>query len=94
MLRETLHHLRVYVDTSVIGGVFDEEFAEDSRRLFEAVRDGRATAMISEATTRELAPAPTHVQAVLLDLPQDALLELASSAEVYRLTDAYLEPVW
>lgn len=50
--------LRVYLDTSVIGGVFDAEFAEDSHRLFQAVRNGRAMALISETTTGELAPAP------------------------------------
>ena len=50
--------LCVYLDTSVIGGVFDAEFAEDSHRLFQAVRNGRAMALISETTTGELAPAP------------------------------------
>lgn len=33
--------LRLYADTSVFGGCFDEEFAEDSRKLFEEIREGR-----------------------------------------------------
>ena len=33
---------RVYVDTSAIGGCEDEEYADDSRRLFEDARRGRA----------------------------------------------------
>lgn len=81
---------RVYLDTSVIGGLFDAEFSEDSRRLFEAIRAGRAVALISETTTGELAPAPPHVQAAVLELPSDALLELGGSAEVDQLTEAYL----
>jgi hypothetical protein len=32
---------RVYADTSVYGGVFDEEFSEASRRFFEQVSAGR-----------------------------------------------------
>jgi hypothetical protein len=31
---------RIYIDTSVIGGCFDEEFADDSKRLVEAVKRG------------------------------------------------------
>ena len=90
MLIERVHRLRVYLDTSVIGGLFDEEFSEDSHRLFEAIRAGRAVALISETTTGELAPAPSHVRAVLLELPDEALLELSGSAEVDQLTQAYL----
>ena len=74
----------------MIGGVFDAEFAEDSHRLFQAVRNGRAMALISETTTGELAPAPPQVRKLLLDLPKEGLLELSSSDEVEQLTQAYL----
>ena len=90
MLRETIHCVRVYLDTSAIGGVFDEEFQEDSRRLFKAIRDGRATALISSVTQEELEGASTHVQAVLLDLPADGLVRLPDDPEVEALTEAYL----
>ncbi len=30
--------LRIYADTSTIGGCFDEEFAHDSLRLIEALQ--------------------------------------------------------
>lgn len=30
---------RVYADTSVFGGVFDEEFCDTSRTFFEQVRE-------------------------------------------------------
>jgi hypothetical protein len=33
--------IRTYADTSVYGGLHDEEFAEDSRQLFDRVRAGR-----------------------------------------------------
>jgi predicted nucleic acid-binding protein len=84
------HRLRVYLDTSVIGGVFDREFAEDSARLFTAVRDRRATGLVSSVTQEEMAHAPEHVQAVLLDLPEGALVRLPDHGEVQALTEAYL----
>jgi hypothetical protein len=31
---------RVYVDTSVIGGCFDKEFAAESRAVVQAAREG------------------------------------------------------
>ena len=40
--------LRIYLDTSVLGGCEDPEFAEDSLRLIERVRLGRFTALLSD----------------------------------------------
>lgn len=33
--------IRVYADTSVFGGAFDEEFQAASRTFFDQVRNGR-----------------------------------------------------
>lgn len=33
-----MHKIRVYIDTSVFGGVHDEEFAEASKRFFARVK--------------------------------------------------------
>ena len=41
---------RVYIDTSVIGGCFDQEFAEWSNRLFKDFKQGRRIAVISDIT--------------------------------------------
>lgn len=42
--------MRVYIDTSVIGGYFDEEFKEWSVLLFDEFRKGLKTAIISDVT--------------------------------------------
>ena len=55
--------LRVYVDTSVFGGVHDDEFREPSERFFAAVRDGAFVLLVSEALALEIAAAPDFVQA-------------------------------
>jgi len=39
--------LRVYADTSVIGGCFDDEFRDDSLRFIDSVRGGRHLLLLS-----------------------------------------------
>ena len=34
------NNIKIYADTSVFGGVFDEEFAEPCRRFFSEIEDG------------------------------------------------------
>lgn len=42
--------LRIYIDTSVIGGCFDDEFAEWSNLLFEEFKAGKKIAVVSKIT--------------------------------------------
>jgi predicted nucleic acid-binding protein len=81
---------RVYVDTSVIGGCVDAEFAEDSLRLFDLVRAGRLTLLVSDVVIRELADAPPRVRQVIEELSDSAIEAVTISEEVLRLRDAYL----
>lgn len=53
--------VRVYADTSVYGGVFDEEFAKPSRRFFERVRQGRLALVVSPLVEEELEESPAQV---------------------------------
>lgn len=86
-----LHRLHIYLDTPVIGGCYDEEFAEDSRRLFEAIRNGRAVALLSPITTEELEDAPRQVRQVLDSLPPEQQEGLPLTDEVSALAQAYLD---
>jgi hypothetical protein len=61
--------LRVYADTSVFGGCFDEEFRIESLQFFEEVRQGRFVVVISNVTLDELELAPDRVRRVLAGLP-------------------------
>ncbi len=56
---------RVYLDTSVIGGLLDEEFKEHSSKLFEDFAKGRYRPVLSEITTAELRGAPAPVRQLL-----------------------------
>lgn len=82
---------RLYADTSVFGGCFDEEFAEPSRRLMEQIKTGRFVLLLSQTALEELADAPEHVQALLDELPEGSVEVLDLTGDVLRLRDAYLE---
>jgi hypothetical protein len=62
--------LRIYADTSVFGGCFDDEFKNESVRFFEEVRQGRSLVVVSNVTLDELELGPDPVRGVLADLPQ------------------------
>jgi hypothetical protein len=82
---------RVYIDTSVLGGCFDPEFAHWSNALVEDFRTGRLKLVISEIITAETADAPTPVRELLADLlaldPEIVLI----TPEALSLADAYQE---
>ena len=81
---------RVYIDTSVIGGCLDEEFAEWSRALFDQFRTGIKIAVVSDLTLRELEEAPEGVKKVLSDVP-DAFVEYVFlTDEALGLANAYV----
>lgn len=67
-----MKRLRIYVDTSVIGGCLDREFEKESRRLFDEIRAGEFSFVLSATTARELEGAPVAVRRILDGLPPDA----------------------
>ena len=81
--------LRVYVDTSVFGGVHDEEFRTPSERFFAAVRDGAFTILVSEALVVEISSAPAVVQATF-ETHRAHMEPLETTAEAAALAEAYL----
>lgn len=82
--------IRVYADTSVFGGVFDDEFEAPSRTFFDQVRSGRFQLVTSALVQEEIDPAPVQVQELFNQiLPVVEVIEV--SEKTLRLRDAYLE---
>lgn len=81
---------RIYVDTSVIGGCEDEEFAEASAELLEQARNGRIKLLVSELLLSELARAPEEVQARLASLPPACVEYLPDTVEARDLQSCYV----
>jgi len=82
--------MRVYIDTSVIGGCLDEEFKEWSLRLFSEFASGRKIAVISDLTRSELEPAPDAIKAILDTMPASGCEPISLSQEARALANAYL----
>jgi predicted nucleic acid-binding protein len=79
----------VYADTSVYGGVFDEEFDEASLAFFDLVRNGEFVLCVSEVVHQELLVAPEKVQQLFREcLPMAELLDIG--ADALGLQQAYI----
>lgn len=81
--------LRIYIDTSVLGGCFDIEFSRWSNALIGDFRAGRLIPLLSDVTAAEVAEAPPAVR----DLHQEMVLlaggVLPVTQEVAALVAAY-----
>lgn len=81
--------MKVYVDTSVFGGVFDEEFKKDSKKFFEELRAGKFELVTSALVEEEIKSAPKHVQDYFDGLASSATI-IDINQNVLVLRDAYL----
>lgn len=81
--------LRVYLDTSVVGGCLDPEFAPWSQGLVADCRAGRLRPVLSDLLAAELAEAPAAVQAVYADLRTLASQVVGTDREALALLAAY-----
>ena len=81
---------RIYLDTSVIGGAFDEEFNETTNLLFEMVEKKRFTLVISSLTLSELDLAPTYIKDFFNKIERSSIELISSSAESELLANCYI----
>ena len=80
---------RVYADTSVFGGILDEEFQEASRAFFDQVQGGRFRLVSSAIVEGELREAPPGIRQFYASiLPITELAEVTT--DVIELQQAYL----
>ena len=81
---------RVYADTSVFGGVFDEEYEGASRTFFDQCRTGRFELVLSALIGDEIEGAPENVYKFFRSVVEDTEI-LAPTQNAVRLRDAYLK---
>jgi hypothetical protein len=82
--------LRIYVDTSVIGGCLDPEFSAFSELLFDRFRAGDHILVTSDIITVELEFAPEAVRNVVDTVPLEHRRAVTTSAEAKRLAELYV----
>jgi predicted nucleic acid-binding protein len=82
---------RIYIDTSVVGGYFDEEFKEATIKLFERLDNNEIIFVISDLLDLELINAPQIVREHLLKYSADKFQRVELTEEAIKLADSYIE---
>jgi predicted nucleic acid-binding protein len=81
---------RFYMDTSVWGGLFDEEFEKETSLLFDMVEAGQVTCLYSDITESELVEAPEKVRLFFETLPDEQKEKVIITPEVLKLAEMYV----
>jgi predicted nucleic acid-binding protein len=82
--------MKIYVDTSVYGGMYDEEFDPWSKLFFEAVIHGDHTIVISDLVQSELVRAPQRVRDFVAAFPHEHIKRIDLSEPATILGNRYV----
>ncbi len=82
--------LKVYIDTSVVGGCLDDEFKKWSCALFEEFNTGLKIPVVADITLQELESAPHEVRDLLKSC-EDKIEYVYFNEEADKLSRAYLD---
>jgi predicted nucleic acid-binding protein len=82
--------MKVFTDTSVIGGCFDKEFKVWSNALFQEFIVGTKRIMISDLTLQELELARQEVREKVKEIPEQHRLGIGITDEVIQLAGTYI----
>ena len=85
-----MHKKRIYIDTSVIGGCFDQPFEYWSNLLFNEFISGKKIAVVSRVTVDEVSQAPANIIRKLEEIPFNFLEVLIITAEARNLAEHYI----
>ena len=81
---------RIYIDTSVIGGYFDEEFEFYTKLFFEKVEQGKFKVILSDILTTELNGAPEEVLTFYQTIPKTQIEYVVQTEDSIELGEDYL----
>lgn len=81
---------RIYLDTSVFGGYFDEEFSEHTVPLFDRIRNGEFLLLYSTVTQDELENAPEEVKELVRSLKANFTEYIEATGEAVDLAAEYI----
>lgn len=82
---------KIYIDTSVVGGYFDEEFKEATIKLFERLDNNEIIFVVSVLLDLELINAPQQVREHLLKYSADKFQRVELTEEAIKLADTYID---
>ena len=83
--------LRIYIDTSVLGGYYDSEFEKETKLLFNKIIKGEFNVVISDLSQNELLNAPKKVRDLFKDLKIKNVEIISVSNEEITLATNYVK---
>jgi predicted nucleic acid-binding protein len=81
---------KLYIDTSVFGGYFDEEFAEFTIPLFDRLKNEEFKLLFSAVTQDELENAPQNVRELVQQLKAEHTEFIEITDEAVELATEYI----
>lgn len=81
---------RIYIDTSIVGGYFDEEFKEATNALFLRLERKELMFVDSDLLDLELLDAPKRVRGLLHKYPVGSFERVLLTKEAIKLADNYI----
>jgi len=82
---------KLYIDTSVFGGYFDEEFSEYTTPLFDRIKNGEFILLYSAVTQDELENAPEKVKDLVKNLKVEFTEYIETTDEAVDLATEYIK---
>ncbi|WP_445734930.1 PIN domain-containing protein [Mariniflexile sp.] len=81
---------RIYLDTSVFGGYFDDEFKEFTKPLFERINNGEFTIIFSTMLEGELELAPEKVRKLVRGIESEDTEFVEETNDAVELATEYI----
>jgi len=82
---------RVYVETSVISGMFDrDDHPARAQPFWDAVFDGKIRVVLSDVLEDEIKQSPQHVRDFYASIPESQIERIVSTNESNRLAAAFV----
>jgi predicted nucleic acid-binding protein len=82
---------RIYIDTSIIGGYFDDEFKEATIKLFERLENNEVIFVVSDLLDLELLNAPQYVRKLLINYSANRFERIELTEEAILLANTYIK---
>jgi predicted nucleic acid-binding protein len=81
---------RIYIDTSIVGGFFDEEFEKPTKALFEKLQRKEIIFVVSDLLRKELINAPSNVRSLLENYEHECFELVYLTEEAKDLANDYI----
>ena len=81
---------KIYIDTSIVGGFFDNVFATETKALFERLKNKEVVFVLSDVLKKELLKAPDMVKNLLQQYDEDCFEHVELTPEAEYLANCYI----